>query len=57
MQNPSSCHGVGKRVQNKNNTKQCTIFKVKQKTKKNKSNQKVKNIAFLLEPGIELNKI
>ncbi len=59
MQNPSSCHGVEKRAQNKNNTKQCTIFflKVFKKKEKNKSKQKVKTIAYLLEPGIELNNI
>lgn len=29
MQNLSSCHGVGKRAQNKNNRKQCTILFLK----------------------------
>jgi len=33
------------------------VFKVQEKTEKKKSKQKVKIIAYLLEPGIELNKI
>jgi hypothetical protein len=33
------------------------VFKVKEKIEKKKSKQKVKILAYLLEPGIELNKI